>query len=78
MNSPSGLLGYGLAAQLDFSATPKDNKGQYFQHIICDFPLGEAVDSGVVKTPILGRASNLQEQKGDTAAVIYQRHLRLG
>ena len=69
---------YGLVAQLDFSATPKDNKGQYFQHIICDFPLGEAVDSGIVKTPILGRASNLKEQPGDSAAIIYQRHLLLG
>jgi type III restriction enzyme len=69
---------YGLVAQLDFSATPKDNKGQYFQHIVCDFPLGEAVDSGIVKTPILGRASNLQEQPGDNAAIVYQRHLLLG
>jgi type III restriction enzyme len=69
---------YGLVAQLDFSATPKDNKGQYFQHIACDFPLGEAVDSGIVKTPILGRASNLQEQPGDSAAIVYQRHLLLG
>ena len=68
----------GLWPNWIFSATPKDNKGQYFQHIICDFPLGEPVDSGIVKTPILGRASNLQEQPGDTAAVIYQRHLLLG
>jgi len=69
---------FGLVAQLDFSATPKDNKGQYFQHIVCDFPLGEAVDSGIVKTPILGRASNLEEQPGDNAGVVYQRHLLLG
>ncbi len=68
----------GIAAQLDFSATPKDNKGQFFQHIVCDFPLGEAVDAGIVKTPIIGRASNLQEQPGDSAAVVYQRHLLLG
>jgi type III restriction enzyme len=69
---------FGISAQLDFSATPKDNKGQYFQYIVCDFPLGEAVDSGIVKTPILGRASNLAEQPGDNAAIIYQRHLLLG
>lgn len=69
---------YGIAAQLDFSATPKDNKGQFFQHIICDFPLGEAVDAGIVKTPIIGRASNLKEQPGDDAAIVYQRHLLLG
>jgi len=69
---------YGIVAQLDFSATPKDNKGQFFQHIICDFPLGEAVDAGIVKTPIIGRASNLKEQPGDDAAIVYQRHLLLG
>jgi len=69
---------YGIGAQLDFSATPKDNKGQFFQHIICDFPLGEAVDAGIVKTPVIGRASNLKEQPGDDAAVVYQRHLLLG
>jgi type III restriction enzyme len=69
---------FGIAAQLDFSATPKDNKGQFFQNIICDFPLGEAVDAGIVKTPIIGRATNLKEQPGDDAAVVYQRHLLLG
>jgi type III restriction enzyme len=68
----------GIVAQLDFSATPKDNKGQFFQHIICDFPLGEAVDAGIVKTPVIGRASNLKKQPGDDAAIVYQRHLLLG
>lgn len=69
---------FGIVTQLDFSATPKDNKGQFFQHVICDFPLGEAVDAGIVKTPIIGRASNLAEQPGDDAAIVYQRHLLLG
>ena len=68
----------GIVAELDFSATPKDNKGQFFQHIICDFPLGEAVDAGIVKTPIIGRASNLKDQPGDDAAIVYQPHLLLG
>ena len=50
--------GTGVAAQLDFSATPKDNAGRVFQHVICDTPLGEAVDGGIVKTPVIamGRA----------------------
>ncbi len=52
----SSRSGGGLSAQLDFSATPKDNKGQLFKHIICDTPLGEAVDAGIVKSPIIGRA----------------------
>lgn len=71
--------GGGLMAQLDFSATPKDNKGQYFKHIICDSPLGEAVDGGIVKTPIIGKADRrLEEQPDDNAAYRFERHLRLG
>lgn len=70
--------GDGLAAQLDFSATPKDNKGNYFKHIICDTPLGEAVDAGIIKTPIIGRAGKLVEQATDNAAFKYEAHLLLG
>jgi hypothetical protein len=44
--------GGGLAAQLDFSATPKDNHGRIFQHVVCDSPLGEAVDAGIVRRPL--------------------------
>jgi len=55
--------GSGLVAQLDFSATPKDDKAIYFKHIICDTPLGEAIDAGIVKTPIIGRAGP-QKQRG--------------
>jgi len=68
----------GLVAQLDFSATPKDNKANYFKHIICDTPLGEAVDAGIVKTPIIGRAGQLVEQATDNAAYRYEMHLKLG
>jgi type III restriction enzyme len=70
--------GDGLVAQLDFSATPKDNKAHYFKHIVCDTPLGEAVDAGIVKTPIIGRAGQLIEQATDNAAYRYEAHLKLG
>lgn len=71
--------GGGLAAQLDFSATPKDNKGQLFKHVVCDTPLGEAVDAGIVKTPVIGKTSTkLQEIPGDNAAYVYEPHLRVG
>ncbi len=71
--------GGGLTAQLDFSATPKDNKGQRFKHIICDTPLGEAVDAGIVKTPLIGKANHaLSEEASDDAGYRYDRHLRLG
>jgi len=78
-NAIKSRTGGGIVAQLDFSATPKDNKGQLFKHIICDTPLGEAVDAGIVKTPIIGRADQkLSEEPGDNAAYIFDRHLRLG
>ena len=67
-----------LVSQLDFSATPKDNKANYFKHIVCDTPLGEAVDAGIVKTPIIGRAGQLPIQVTDDAAYRYEAHLRLG
>lgn len=70
--------GDGLVGQLDFSATPKDNKANYFKHIVCDTPLGEAVDAGIVKTPIIGRAGRLVEQATDNAAYKYEMHLKLG
>lgn len=70
--------GEGLLAQLDFSATPKDNKGRVFPHVVCDTPLGEAVDAGIIKTPIIGRTKELVEQPHDDAAYRYEAHLRLG
>jgi type III restriction enzyme len=70
--------GGGLLAQLDFSATPKDNKANYFKHVVCDTPLGEAVDAGIIKTPIIGRAGRLVEQATDNASYRYEMHLKLG
>jgi len=70
--------GAGLAAQLDFSATPKDDRGNLFKHIIVDTPLGEAVDGGIVKTPIIGRGEGLEERTSDNAGIRYQHHLMLG
>ncbi|MGE0175296.1 MAG: DEAD/DEAH box helicase [Oligoflexales bacterium] len=66
-----------LVAQLNFSATPKDNKGNLFKDIVCDTPLGEAIDAGIVKTPIIGQG-NIKEISSDNAAERYQRHLMLG
>ncbi|MBU0716945.1 MAG: DEAD/DEAH box helicase family protein [Planctomycetes bacterium] len=78
-NTIKSRTGGGLLAQLDFTATPKDDKGQLFKHVVCDAPLGEAVDGGVVKTPIIGKADkDLKEEPGDNAAYVFDRHLRLG
>jgi type III restriction enzyme len=70
--------GDGVVSQLDFSATPKDNSGRIFPNVVCDTPLGEAVDAGIVKTPVLGRTKELIEQVHDDAAYRFEAHLRLG
>ncbi len=70
--------GAGLVAQLDFSATPKDNKGQVFQHVVCDTPLGEAVDGGIVKTPIIGRGKKWMERTSTDASERFEEQLRVG
>lgn len=70
--------GGGLVAQLDFSATPKDDKGNVFRHVIVDTPLGEAVDAGIVKTPVIGRGENLVPQASDNAGQKYEHHLLVG
>src|SRR5262249_19671269 len=70
--------GGGLVAQLDLSATPKDDQGNAFRHVVCDTPLGEAVDAGIVKTPIIGHGDNLVERAHDGAAYRYENHLMLG
>jgi type III restriction enzyme len=70
----------GICLQVDFTATPKHNDGTFFRHIICDFPLGEAVDAGIVKVPVIGESDQLTV-KGDRripAPDRYRMHLKLG
>ncbi len=70
----------GICLQLDFTATPKHNNGELFRHIVCDFPLGEAVDAGIVKVPVLGESEELLVH-GDKNAPAHERyamHLKLG
>jgi len=69
--------GGGLVTQLDFSATPRDNRGELFRHVVVDTPLGEAVDSGIVKSPIIGKGSQLKERADSNAAIRYEQHLML-
>jgi type III restriction enzyme len=43
----------GLALWLDFSATPKDQNGMYFPWTVCDYPLAQAVEDRIVKSPLI-------------------------
>jgi len=67
-----------IMAQLDFSATPKDDNGQMFQHVVCDTPLGEAVDGGIVKTPIIGKGKGWVERTSTDASERFEEQLRVG
>ena len=44
----------GLSAQLDFSATPRYQKGQLFEWTVSDYPLRQAIVDRIVKRPIKG------------------------
>jgi type III restriction enzyme len=43
----------GLVAWLDFSATPKNRNGTFYPWIIVDYPLAQAVEDRIVKTPLI-------------------------
>lgn len=43
----------GLSLWLDFSATPKNQNGTFFPWIVCDYPLAQAVEDRIVKTPLI-------------------------
>ena len=65
--------GAGVIAQLDFSATPKDQKGRAFRHVVVDYPLAEAVEDGIVKTPVIGELHGAEPELGDSAVQRYRR-----
>jgi type III restriction enzyme len=66
-----------LAAQLDFSATPRFQKGALFPWTIYDYPLKQAILDNIVKRPVKGIAQVL-EAKSDIASVRYKGYLTAG
>jgi type III restriction enzyme len=66
-----------LTAQLDFSATPRSQKGAIFPWTIFDYPLKQAIMDGVVKRPMKGVAK-ITEAKSDHASVRYRAYLIAG
>jgi len=66
-----------LAAELDFSATPRFQKGAIFPWTISDYPLKQAIIDGIVKRPMKGIAK-ITEAKSDVASVRYRAYLAAG
>lgn len=63
-----------LAAQLDFSATPRFQKGAIFPWTISDYPLKQAILDNIVKRPMKGIA-RIVEAKSEYASVRYRGYL---
>ena len=66
-----------LTAQLDFTATPRFQKGGIFPWTICDYPLKQAIVDNIVKRPVKGIA-HIQEARSDHASVRYRGYLTAG
>lgn len=64
--------------QLDFTATPRFNKGQLFTWTVYDYPLKQAILDGIVKRPVKGMTPGVQERPSDHASVRYQTYLTAG
>jgi type III restriction enzyme len=60
-----------IASQLDFSATPRFQKGALFPWTISDYPLKQAIIDGVVKRPYKGVA-NIAEVASEYPSIRYR------
>jgi type III restriction enzyme len=67
-----------LNAQLDFTATPRYSKGALFTWTVYDYPLKQAIIDGIVKRPMKGIASGIQEAKSSVASTRYKAYLTAG
>jgi type III restriction enzyme len=68
----------GVAAQFDFTATPRHTKGQLFAWTVFDYPLKQAIIDNVVKRPLKGLARGITEQRSDIASTRYRAYLTAG
>lgn len=68
----------GVVAQLDFSATPRNQQGQIFPETVVDYPLAQAIEDGIVKRPVIGELSGQVEAVSDDASVRYRQRLGAG
>ncbi|TSC79990.1 MAG: type III restriction enzyme [Parcubacteria group bacterium Gr01-1014_29] len=71
----------GVAAQLDFTATPKRQTGSMFPQVVVDYSLAEAIEDAIVKRPILPdekSTKDFRETPTDNAAMRYKPWIDLG
>lgn len=75
---PHGTESPGIAAQIDFTATPRYSKGALFTWTVFDYPLKQAIIDGIVKRPMKGIATGIQEARSDVASTRYRAFLTAG
>jgi type III restriction enzyme len=68
----------GVAAQLDFSATPRYGEGGLFTWTVFDYPLRQAISDGIVKRPVKGITREVGEGKSTIASRRYAAYLTAG
>ena len=70
-----------LAMQVDVSATPRQNNGACFAHVVSDYPLVEAIRQRIVKSPVVPDQKSrdlLQERPVVSFVEKYREFLDLG
>lgn len=70
-----------IGLQCDVTATPKHNNGAIFVQTICDYPLVEAIQQNVVKSPVLPDEASrhkLEEKPSDDVVERYKDFIHLG
>jgi len=70
--------GKGINMELDFTATPKTEKGALFPWIIVDFSLKEAIEMNIVKLPLKGLVKGAEEIASKNAVERYRAWIDAG
>lgn len=73
--------GSGISLQADYTATPRHNNGAIFVQTICDYPLVEAIQHNVVKSPVLpdeASRQKIQEKESNDFVERYRDYIHLG
>jgi type III restriction enzyme len=70
-----------ISIQCDVTATPKHSNGAIFVQTICDYPLVEAIQQNVIKSPVLpdeASRNKLEEKPSDEVVERYKDFIHLG
>lgn len=63
-----------LTIWLDFSATPKTQTGTYYPWIVVDYPLAQAVEDRIVKTPLIVHRIDKKDPDGINSDNVVQKY----